>query len=258
MKRQPGEHGLGYGPIADLYDRIRPSYPRQVIADTIELAKPSWMIDAGSGTGKAAVLFAEAGIPGVAIEGDPAMAEVARRRLEDHPSWRVDVSRFEDWRPAPGDPPVVNLMACAQAFHWFDAATRFSKAHSLIREGGWLALIYNGPAPFDSPTRQAINAAYEKVAPEFERRGVAGGPGAVDDERLKHPLFPKLVRKTYQWSKTYTGEEWTSLMRTQSDHIALPPDRREALMEAITTAIEDNGNAYEHPYLCHLFALQRA
>lgn len=257
MKRQPGEHGLGYGAVAELYDRARPSYPREVVADVCELARPSWMIDAGSGTGKAAVLFAEHGIPGVAIEGDPAMAEVARRRLAGRASWRVDVSRFEDWVPAPGD-AGVDLMACAQAFHWFDPATRYQKAAALIREGGWLTLIYNGPAQFDSPARQAINAAYDREAPEFERRGVAGGPGvAGDGERLKHPLFPKLVKKTYEWSRTYTGEEWTSLMRTQSDHIALAPDRREALMEAVAGAIEANGNAYEHPYLCHVFALQR-
>ena len=256
MNRQPGEHGLGYGAVAELYDRLRPSYPPEVIADVYELAQPSWMLDAGSGTGKAAVLFAERGIPGVAVEADPAMAEVARRRLSGHASWRVDVGRFEEWSPAVGD-PVLDLMACAQAFHWFDPATRYQKAAALIRERGWLALIYNGPAEFDSPTRKAINVAYDKVAPEFERRGVAGGPGAVDDDRLKHPLFPTLVKKTYAWSRTYTAEEWTSLMRTQSDHIALPPDRREALMEEVAAAVEAHGNAYEHPYLCHLFALQR-
>ena len=256
MKRQPSEHGLVYGALAELYDRIRPAYPREIIAAVCELAKPSWMVDAGSGTGKAAVLFAENGIPGVAVEGDAAMAEVARRRLAAHSSWRVEVNRFEEWVPAAGEPPV-DLLASAQAWHWFDPAKRYQKAAALVREGGWLTLIYNGPAIFDSPARKAINAAYDKVAPEIEWRGVACGPVTGDGDGLKHPLFPTLVKKTYAWSRTYTAEEWTSLMRTQSDHIALAGDRREALMEAITAAIEANGNAYEHPYLCHLFALKR-
>lgn len=182
----PREQRLVYGEEAELYDRARPSYPAQLIDDVLGLGREpvQWMLDAGCGTGKAAVLFALRGIAGVGVEPDPSMAQVAQRRLARH-RWRVDISSFEDWTGKPGEPPLDRLV-CAQAWHWFTPETRFRKAHAILRRGGWLALWWNRPGVVDSPSRQAIDMAYEKWAPEIAHRGVAGH----ELHRRKHTAHP--------------------------------------------------------------------
>lgn len=62
-------------------------------------------LDAGCGTGRAAALLAARGLAGVGVDPDPAMADVAHRRLAAAPGWRVDVSTFEEWSPAADDAP---------------------------------------------------------------------------------------------------------------------------------------------------------
>ena len=42
-----------YGDDAELYDRVRPSYPPQLIDDVVALVGgDSWMLDAGCGTAR--------------------------------------------------------------------------------------------------------------------------------------------------------------------------------------------------------------
>ncbi len=251
------EQRLIYGEDAELYDRARPSYPAQLIDDVLRLSGEavSWMLDAGCGTGKAAVLFASRGVAGVGVEPDPSMAAVARRNLAGHP-WRVDPNSLEDWKPRPDDPPV-DLLVSAQAWHWFTPEMRFLAAHAIIRPGGWLALWWNGPADFDNPARRDIDAAYQELAPEFPHRGVAGhGPPTVE---VSPPgvAFGPPIERDYPWSHTYSAPEWCDLLRTQSDHRMLPGDRLEALLEAVERAIVGHGGVYTHPYICRLWAAQR-
>lgn len=166
------------------------------------------------------------------------------------------MSTFEAWSPAQGDPPV-DLLVSAQAWHWFEREVRFRRAHDLLRPGGWLALWWNGPNVSDTPARRAMDAAYQKLAPEIVHRGVAGHPVPVFEPMPEDISFGAPVERSYAWTKRYTAATWCDLMRTSSDHRMLPEDRREQLHEALADAIESNGGTYEHPYVCGLWAAQR-
>jgi tRNA1(Val) A37 N6-methylase TrmN6 len=67
-----------FGRVAEEYDRYRPSYPAALIDDLVAL-RPARVLDVGCGTGKAAVLLAERGLPVLGVEVDQQMAGVARR-----------------------------------------------------------------------------------------------------------------------------------------------------------------------------------
>jgi SAM-dependent methyltransferase len=251
------EQRLVYGEDPELYERVRPGYPDELIEQVVALVGAgASAVDAGCGTGKAAVLLAARGLAGVGVDPDPAMAEVARRRLAGAPGWRVDVSAFEDWSPGPDD-GAFDLVVSAQAWHWFQPEAGFRKAHALLRPGGWLALWWNGPADFDSPARRAIDAAYATHAPEIVYRGVAGHPRPEFGPVPAGVSFGPPVLTDHPWTCTYTAGGWVDLVRTSSDHRMLPEERREKALAAVARAIEAHGGTYDHPYLCGLCAAQR-
>ena len=77
---------LVFGTVAEAYDEHRPGYPDAVLDLFAERARagergaPS-VLDIGAGTGRVATALADRGLGGVAVEPDPAMAGIARRRL---------------------------------------------------------------------------------------------------------------------------------------------------------------------------------
>jgi hypothetical protein len=66
------------------------------------------------------------------------------------------------------------------------------------------------------------------------------------------------VLRDHAWTATYSASGWVDLVRTASDHRALPVERREAALAAVARAIEAHGGRYDHPYVCGLWAAQRA
>jgi len=51
--------------------------------------------------------------------------------------------------------------------------------------------------------------------------------------------------------------QWVDLLRTQSDHRMLGPERLEELLAAVAAAIDAHGGTYRHRYVCWLWAAQR-
>jgi SAM-dependent methyltransferase len=244
---------LVFGEDAELYDAARPSYPQRLIDDVVALVGTGVrVLDIGCGTGKAAVLLARQGLGGVGLEAHPAMAAVARRNLREYPSWRVDVSGFEEWT----DSHPFDLLTAAQAWHWLDPTVRFRKAGQLLRPGGWLVRWWNRPDEADSPVDQAIDEVYLRMVPELPARGV-GSRGRPHDDGPGEADFGPELQRAYRWAQTYTAEEWTALLRTQSDHRLLDPEMLEPLLAAVGSVIEDAGGAYTHRYVCWLYAAQR-
>lgn len=256
----PREQRLVFGEDAELYDRARPAYPDTLVDDLVTLVGlTAHVLDIGCGTGKATRLLAERGVTGVGVEAHPAMADVARRNLADHPGWRIDVAGFEDWVPDAGDAPF-DLVTCAQAWHWLDPDVRLHKTHSLLRPGGWLALFWNAN-PGDQPAaelKRAIDRAYERHAPELD--GLPRQAVVQDGDWTRIPddlAFDSPIDRTYTWTRTYSTAEWLDLLRTHSNHRMLAPDRRERLLAVIGDAIDAHGGTYPHRYITQFWATRR-
>ncbi|MGH9107369.1 MAG: class I SAM-dependent methyltransferase [Acidimicrobiales bacterium] len=265
------EQRLVFGEVAELYDLARPSYPAPLVDDVVRMAgRSARAVDAGCGTGKATTLLAARGLAGVGVEADLAMAEVARRKLAAYPAWRVDVSDFERWQAPAGDGPF-DLVCSAQAWHWLDPEARLRKAHNLLRAGGWLALWWNRPAVDQAPggpppggsrsaaIRALIEEIYAEVAPEIAGTAPTMGDPQPPGERGFPPelTFSDPVRKSYEWSREYSADQWVALLRTQSDHRLLPPQRLHELTGRVHRVIDAQGGTYLHHYACWLWAAQK-
>src|SRR5215831_18132399 len=84
---------------ADGYDAARPSYPKQLFDDLVELAelKPrARLLEIGCATGKATRPMLERGFSVVCVELGGELAEQARRNLAGH-QVEVNVTPFESW-----------------------------------------------------------------------------------------------------------------------------------------------------------------
>jgi SAM-dependent methyltransferase len=248
------EQRIVFGEDPELYDRARPGYPAALLDDVAALVTPGGrVVDIGCGTGKATVALAARLPNGVGVETDPAMAAIAERHLAAFPGWRVEISDFEKWEPGPDR---YDLVTCAQAWHWFDPATREARAGAALTDGGWLALWWSRTDDgVDLPIRSEIDDVYARLAPDMSRH--AYGPSS-------RPELPALAgfdpptSADYAWAHRYTTADWLALMRTSSDHRLLAGEQREALLAEVAAVIDRRGGQFDHPYCSTLWLAQRS
>jgi SAM-dependent methyltransferase len=242
-----------FGAVAELYDRVRPSYPRELIDALVEDA-PRRVLDVGCGTGIAARLLAERGCDVLGVEIDERMAAVARAR-----GIAVEVARFEEW-DAGGR--VFELAVAGQAWHWIDPVAGAAKAASLLAPRGRLGLFWN----LGSPPREVLallGPIYARLAPGLEDYSVllgrgrdARGDAAIDGIAVSGG-FETAQARSFEWTHVHETEQWLALLQTHSDHQALPAARRERLLAAIGEAIDSIGGSFEMRYEAILISARR-
>lgn len=128
-------YARSFGAFADAYDRGRPSYPPEAVA---------WMtgsdkivLELGAGTGKLTRLLVDLGHGVYATDVDDDMLAVLRANLPDVPTAAAPAEEI----PMPDH--CVEVVVCAQAFHWFDFDKALAEISRVLVPGGTLALVWN-------------------------------------------------------------------------------------------------------------------
>lgn len=149
------------------YARHRPSYPSAafdaVLADLAADARTA--ADIGAGTGISARLLADRGFDVTAIEPNAAMRAAAE------PNPRIM------WRDATGESTglpdhSLDLILCAQAFHWLNPDAALAEFRRVLRPGGRIALVWNihdesWPASRTFKSIMVTNATEPPTSPWF-------------------------------------------------------------------------------------------
>jgi SAM-dependent methyltransferase len=232
-----------FGAIAELYDRVRPSYPDELI-DALLQDGPQSVLDVGCGTGIVAALLAQRGCDVLGVEVDERMAEVASKR-----GIAVEVAPFEGW-DARGR--AFDLLVAGQAWHWIDPVAGAQKAAALLRPGARLGLFWN----FGSPPRELAELfapIYARLAPGVESYSVLlGGSDARADTAVagiaESGAFDVPWVRTFAWSRRHDTAQWLEILQTHSDHQAMEPQQRERLLAEIGEAVDSTGGKFEMPY----------
>ncbi len=142
------------------YVKYRPSYPAEAIDaifDGFGRATPTRgtgfqpvrgcgvlrAADIGAGTGISARLLAACGVDVIAIEPN----EVMRRAGETHTRLGEPGHRVE-WRAGTAESTgledaSMDLLLCAQSYHWFEPVAACREFGRILRPGGRLALMWN-------------------------------------------------------------------------------------------------------------------
>jgi SAM-dependent methyltransferase len=127
---------LSFGGVAEAYDRARPSYPADAARWLTGEGKLT-VLELGAGTGKLTEGLVEAGHRVIATDPLPEM--LARLRARVVP-FAVGVSGAEAI-PAPSR--SIDVVVCAQSFHWFDHDRALPEIARVLRPGGVLSLVWN-------------------------------------------------------------------------------------------------------------------
>jgi SAM-dependent methyltransferase len=164
------------------YVRYRPDYPAVAIDHILEgLGDPARLTaaDVGAGTGISSRLIADRGVQVIAVEPNPAMRAAAAA----HPrvAWR------EGTGEATGlDSASVDLVVCAQAFHWFRQREAIAEFHRVLRPRGRVAVMWNTRSRTD-PLSLGYIEAIRAVNGEHPAETRTFEPGVVSADRLFTP-----------------------------------------------------------------------
>jgi SAM-dependent methyltransferase len=179
---------------ADDYKKYRPSYPREAIDAIVEgLGAPALLVgaDVGAGTGISSVLLAERGVKVFAVEPNPAMRNAATPHAGI--TW---VEGTAEATTLARD--SMDLLLCAQAFHWFRAPEALAEFRRVLRPGGRLILMWN-----DRDETDPLTAAYGRAIEEAADKS----PGFFDHTRaetfMESPLFGDQRERVFRYAQPH-------------------------------------------------------
>lgn len=168
--------------------RYRPTYPAEAIDAILEGlgdAASLTAADVGAGTGISARLLGDRGLRVIAIEPNAAMRDGA-----------TALPRVE-WRDAAGestglDDLSIDLVLCAQAYHWMDPPRACAEFARVLRPGGRLALMWN-----DGDESTPVAGRYYELLREVATDGTLSHKTAAAGPTLASP-FESMERLTFR------------------------------------------------------------
>jgi SAM-dependent methyltransferase len=254
----------------EAYDVGRPPYPERVyelLRQVCGLDAGTRVFEIGPGTGQATGRLLDCGASVTAVELGGEMAAALAAKYE-HRDLDVVVGAFEE---VALDPESFDLTVAATSFHWIPPESGLQRCADLLRAGGWLALwwTYFGDPDRPDPFREAVTPIFEELAPSLIDTfpGVAfvgSHPYALDAEARTAEIdatgrFGAVRYEVIPWTGRHTPAELRALFASYSPCLALPPDERAAVLDAIEGLATDAfaGAVVERPYLTLIYLAQR-
>ena len=123
---------------AEEYEATRPSYPDGLL-DLLPVASDATVLDLGAGTGKLTRVLARRYGQVVAVEPLDGMRAILERVVPGVLALPGSAEQI------PLADASVDAVFAAQAFHWFDHQRALPEIGRVLRGGGVLAVVWNGP-----------------------------------------------------------------------------------------------------------------
>jgi SAM-dependent methyltransferase len=228
---------LSFGAIAENYDRYRPTYPDELVADVVGMLPGRRVVEIGAGTGIATAQFAAYELDITCVEPDPQMAGVLEGKFAGGDRVRAEIATFESWSAARTDEaPRFDGLLCAQAWHWTDPETRWRDAARALGTGGVLALFWNRDGYADPDVLACLIEVYERFG--ITDRAVLRHTepieeGWTDEEIAQAVGFTGHGNRMYHWTKRQGVHDHIARLNTISAHLILPVPVRAALTVAL-------------------------
>ena len=230
MSKQSPRPERSFGPVAEAYDRARPSYPEEAVSWLIG-THSSMILELGAGTGKLTEVLHETGHQtGQQLLATDPLPEMLSQLAKKLPVQHV-VATAEH---IPMRSRSVDLVICGQSFHWFDHARALPEIARVLRPGGVLALAWN---------------TYDTGIPWVRRFKALVAPDLDDDERampLKAtPYFGFVEEKQFRFWQTHTAATLADLTRSASHVATMTEHDRAGVLAKVDALYAEYGRGHD-------------
>ena len=223
----------GFTRGANLYEQVRPSYPTEVIDFLKSLSDetPNVVVDIGAGTGKLTRLLGRLNANElIAIEP---VAEM-RGNLKNIPIITKIIDATAEKLPL--DDHTVDILCCAEAFHWFATHSALAEFHRVLKPNGHLVLIWNSDRQTDKQWKLDIHAYVDS----FRLPDTIGHVGmqwkkAFDDQKY----FSTLENRQFNNFKKATRDVVVKLVLSVSYICTLPAEEQAKVAEHIREMLDN-------------------
>jgi ubiquinone/menaquinone biosynthesis C-methylase UbiE len=222
------------------YVKYRPGYPPQVLElfrSEMDLHENSIVADIGAGTGISSKIFLENGNTVFGVEPNRAMRAAATEFLKDYTNFRIVDGTAENTN-LPDD--SIDFVVAAQAFHWFDTGATLPEFTRILRDKGFIALIWNER---QLDTTEFLRE-YEKLLIEFGNDYESVRHDNLDEKIFADFFQKEFRRKTFQNAQIVGLEglkgriQSSSYMPSETDDRFAPMNRE---IERIFAKHAENG-----------------
>ncbi|MFZ6005186.1 MAG: class I SAM-dependent methyltransferase [Actinomycetota bacterium] len=234
----------GFGAGAASYEAARPGYPDEAMAvlrDEVGVTAGTAVLDLAAGTGKLTRRLVELGASVCAVEPVEAMRTQLASVL---PGLDVADGTAEE---IPLADASVEVVAVAQAFHWFDAPAALAEIARVLRPDGRLALLWNERderTPWVAEMSRLIRW-HERTVSRYQHVDwgeVVAASGS----------FAALEERSVDWQQDMTRELLAERVRSISYIAAMPAPQREGLAAEVVHLARRLPEPFPLPYICRV------
>ena len=243
--------GLGwtFDTAVSNYDKMRPGYVDelyQAIFNYTPIDENSNVAEVGSGSGQATLPVLKTGCKLTAVEYGENFSELLKNKFKDFPKFSVVTGKFEE---VTLDEGVFDLVFSATAFHWVPEKEGYEKVYRMLKKGGAFARFANRPRncknepELGEEIQELYNEYYNKQHniksgtkkwfTEEDAKAISLIPEKYGFTDIKYFLFHR--------ERVFTASEYTKLLGTYSDHIAIEESIRKVFFSKIEDAINRHG-----------------
>lgn len=225
----------GFDLVGAVYERGRPSYPREAIdllCAELGIGPGRDVLDLAAGTGKLTRLLVPSGARLVAVEPVVGMRRVLAEALPDLPILDGTAEAL------PLGDASVDAVTVGQAFHWFDGPRALAEIARVLRPGGGLALIWNlrDESVGWVAELSSLLDRYAGGAPRYWQRGWLAAFGGGHS-------FGPLQERRFVYEQVGTLATMRDRVASISFIACLPDPEREAFLGQATALLAANADA---------------
>jgi len=180
----------GFARGAQTYARGRPDFPpavREWLRDDLGARPGKTILELGAGTGKFTKYLLATGAQVTALDPVAEMLAELKRALPGTNTLLGSAMSI------PLRDNTIDIIVCAQAFHWFANTTALSEMRRVLKPGGALGLVWNvrDQSVDWVAALTTLIAPYEGDAPRYDRGEwrkpfAAGGFASLVERRMPH------------------------------------------------------------------------
>jgi ubiquinone/menaquinone biosynthesis C-methylase UbiE len=222
----------GFEQAATVYEQARPTYPNEVI-DLIKSLhnKPDTIIDLGAGTGKLTRLLGPIGAREI-IAIEPVLA--MREKLKNIPIITKIIDGTAEHIPFEDN--TIDIIICAQAFHWFANHRALAEINRVLKPNGFLILIWNSPDDSGNEWAENIKKYIESFKPH----------DTLSSEKLEwknafdnQNFFSSEQHKQFTHKQRVTRDLVMNLILSISFVAALPAEEKTKLIDEVRKMLDN-------------------